>query len=86
MLPQKVIREKSECKTEYHRTMLHLAPSISPPITQSASFEEFDKYEAAFNSTDESKRLLHFIVMSLGENHTQGMRAGDANAIGGSGE
>ena len=75
----KVIREKLECKTEYCRTMLHLAPSISPPITQSASFKEFDKYEAAFDSTDASKRLPHFILICLGENHTQGMRVGGAN-------
>ena len=66
--------------------MSHLSPSILPPITQSASFEEFDKYEAVFNSTDASKWLLHFIVMSLGENHTQSARAGGANAIGGGGK
>jgi hypothetical protein len=59
----------------------HVAPKFRLPGMRDtdnvkAFFDEFDKYEAAFDSTDASKRLPHFIVMSLGENHTQGTRAG----------
>jgi YVTN family beta-propeller protein len=59
----------------------HVAPKYRLPGMRDtenvkAFFDEFDQYEAAFDSTDASKRLPHFIVMSLGENHTQGTRAG----------
>ncbi|MDX1982768.1 MAG: alkaline phosphatase family protein [Bryobacteraceae bacterium] len=39
-------------------------------------FEEFEQYEKNFDSEDPAKRLPNFIVMSLGEDHTQGTRPG----------
>jgi YVTN family beta-propeller protein len=38
--------------------------------------EELDEYEKNFDSKDRAKRLPNYIVMSLGEDHTQGTRAG----------
>jgi YVTN family beta-propeller protein len=41
-----------------------------------AFIEEFDDYEKNFDSTDSAKRLPNFVIMSLGEDHTQGTRPG----------
>jgi hypothetical protein len=38
--------------------------------------EEFDEYVKNFEAKDPGKRLPNFIVMSLGEDHTQGTRPG----------
>ncbi|MBI2687259.1 MAG: beta-propeller fold lactonase family protein [Acidobacteria bacterium] len=59
----------------------HVAPKFRLPGMRDtdnvkAFIEEFDRYEAAFDSPDPTKRLPNYIVMSLGENHTQGTRAG----------
>lgn len=37
---------------------------------------EFDQYEANYESDNPNKRLPNYIVMSLGEDHTQGTRPG----------
>jgi phospholipase C len=41
-----------------------------------AFFEEFTEYEKNFDSKDPEKRLPNYIVMSLGEDHTQGTTPG----------
>jgi hypothetical protein len=59
----------------------HVAPKFRLPGMRDtdnvkAFLVEFDQYEQAYDSPDAGKRLPNFIVMSLGENHTQGTRAG----------
>ncbi|MBZ2184052.1 MAG: hypothetical protein K7J46_05020 [Bryobacter sp.] len=39
-------------------------------------FEEFDLYEKNYDSANPNDRLPNFVVMSLGEDHTQGTRPG----------
>jgi hypothetical protein len=46
-----------------------------------AFFEEFDEFEKNFESKDPNKRLPNYIVMSLGENHTQGTTPGAPTPI-----
>jgi hypothetical protein len=46
-----------------------------------AFFEEFDEFEKNFESTDPNRRLPNYIVMSLGENHTQGTTPGAPTPI-----
>ena len=41
-----------------------------------AFIEEFDAYEKNFDAADPEKRLPNYIVMSLGEDHTQGTTPG----------
>ncbi|MDZ7637223.1 MAG: beta-propeller fold lactonase family protein [Bryobacterales bacterium] len=41
-----------------------------------AFIEEFDEYERNYDDADANKRLPNYIVMSLGEDHTQGTRPG----------
>ncbi|MDX2179349.1 MAG: alkaline phosphatase family protein [Bryobacteraceae bacterium] len=59
----------------------HVAPKFKLPGMRDtdnvrAFFAEFEEYEKNFDSPDPAKRLPNFIVMSLGENHTQGTRPG----------
>jgi YVTN family beta-propeller protein len=59
----------------------HVAPKFRLPGMRDtdnvkAFIAEFDEYEKNFDSTDANKRLPNYIVMSLGENHTQGTRPG----------
>lgn len=59
----------------------HVAPKFRLPGMRDtdnvkAFFEEFDEYEKNYDNPDPAKRLPNFIVMSLGENHTQGTRPG----------
>ena len=59
----------------------HVAPKFRLPGMRDtdnvrAFFDEFDEYEKQFDSPDAARRLPNFIVMSLGENHTQGTRPG----------
>jgi YVTN family beta-propeller protein len=59
----------------------HVAPKFRLPGMRDtdnvkAFFAEFDQFEANFDSPDPNKRLPNYIVMSLGENHTQGTRPG----------
>lgn len=39
-------------------------------------FEEFTEYELNYDDADPDKRLPNYVVMSLGEDHTQGTRPG----------
>lgn len=59
----------------------HVSPKFRLPGMRDTDnvkvfLEEFDEYERNFESTDPNKRLPNFIVMSLGEDHTQGTRPG----------
>ena len=59
----------------------HVAPKFRLPGMRDtenvkAFFDEFSRFEEAYDSPDPLKRLPNFVVMSLGENHTQGTRAG----------
>ena len=38
--------------------------------------KEFDKFEANFDSSDPASKLPNFVVMSMGEDHTRGTKAG----------
>jgi hypothetical protein len=42
---------------------------------------EFDEYEKQFDSADPNKRLPNFMVMSLGEDHTNGTRPGSYTPV-----
>ncbi len=59
----------------------HVAPKFRLPGMRDtdnvrAFFEEFERFEENFDSPDPARRLPNFVVMSLGENHTQGTRPG----------
>ncbi|HUQ92399.1 MAG TPA: hypothetical protein VM120_12020 [Bryobacteraceae bacterium] len=59
----------------------HVAPKFRLPGMRDtenvkAFLEEFSEYERNYESSDVSVRLPNFIVMSLGEDHTQGTRPG----------
>ena len=59
----------------------HVAPKFRLPGMRDtdnvkAFFDEFTRFEAEYDSPDPLKRLPNFVVMSLGENHTQGTRPG----------
>jgi YVTN family beta-propeller protein len=59
----------------------HVSPKFRLPGMRDtdnvkAFFAEFDQFEANYDSADPNKRLPNYIVMSLGENHTQGTRPG----------
>ncbi len=59
----------------------HVSPKFKLPGMRDTEnvkvfFEELDGFEKNFGSTDASKRLPNFVVMSLPENHTQGTRPG----------
>jgi YVTN family beta-propeller protein len=59
----------------------HVSPKFKLPgmrDTDNAKvfIAEFDEYERNFDSNDPEKRLPNFMVMSLGEDHTQGTRPG----------
>lgn len=51
-------------------------PGMRDTENVSVFLEEFDSYVKEFNSPDPNKRLPNYIVMSLGEDHTQGTRPG----------
>ena len=52
------------------------APGKRDPDNVAVFLREFDEYEKNFDSTEAGKRLPNFIVMSLGEDHTNGTRPG----------
>ncbi|HYZ87245.1 MAG TPA: alkaline phosphatase family protein [Bryobacteraceae bacterium] len=59
----------------------HVAPNFKLPGMRDTDnvrefIREFDEYERNYDSTDAEKRLPNYIVMSLGEDHTQGTRPG----------
>ena len=59
----------------------HTAPNFKKPGMRDTDnarefIREFDEFEKNYDSTDPRKRLPNFMVMSLGENHTQGTRPG----------
>ncbi len=59
----------------------HVSPKFRLPGMRDTDnvkvfIEEFDEYEKNFDSTNAAKRLPNFVVMSLGEDHTQGTRPG----------
>lgn len=59
----------------------HVSPEFKTagkrdPQNVEVFLREFDEYEKAFDSTDAKRRLPNFIVMSLGEDHTNGTRPG----------
>ncbi len=59
----------------------HISPKFKLPGMRDTDnvkvfFEEFAEYVKNFDSKDPNKRLPNFIVMSLGEDHTQGTRPG----------
>lgn len=61
----------------------HVAPKFRLPGMRDTDnvkvfIAEFDEYEKNFDQPDPQKRLPNFIVMSLGEDHTQGTRPGVA--------
>jgi YVTN family beta-propeller protein len=73
--------DQMEAAPGVHGLVGHVSPKFRLPGMRDTDnvkvfLEEFEKYEAAYDSADPSKRLPNFIVMSLGENHTQGTRAG----------
>ncbi|MBI3684715.1 MAG: hypothetical protein HY235_30465 [Acidobacteria bacterium] len=59
----------------------HVAPKFRLPGMRDtdnvkAFLAEFEEYERNFDSADPALRLPNYLVMSLGENHTQGTRPG----------
>ena len=59
----------------------HVSPKFKLPGMRDTEnvkvfLEEFEQYEKEFDSADPLKRLPNYIVMSLGEDHTQGTRPG----------
>jgi YVTN family beta-propeller protein len=59
----------------------HVAPKFRIPGMRDtdnvkAFFDEFQHFEKNYDSPDPTLRLPNYIVMSLGENHTQGTRPG----------
>jgi len=44
-------------------------------------FDEFDQFEKAFDSPNPLERLPNYVVMSLGEDHTQGTRPGSHTPV-----
>ncbi len=59
----------------------HVSPDFKKPGMRDTDnvavfFREFDEFEKNFESGDPTKRLPNYVVMSLGEDHTQGTRPG----------
>ncbi|MCC6394710.1 MAG: beta-propeller fold lactonase family protein [Bryobacterales bacterium] len=59
----------------------HVSPRVKLPGMRDtdnvkAFLDEFEAYESNYDSSDPRKRLPNYIVMSLGEDHTQGTRPG----------
>ena len=59
----------------------HVAPKFRLPGMRDTDnvkvfLEEFEQFEKNYDAADAGQRLPNFIVMSLGENHTQGTRPG----------
>ncbi|MBM3760767.1 MAG: hypothetical protein FJW36_11030 [Acidobacteria bacterium] len=59
----------------------HVSPKFKMPGMRDTEnvkvfFDEFAEYEKEFDSVDPLKRLPNYVVMSLGEDHTQGTRPG----------
>jgi YVTN family beta-propeller protein len=64
----------------------HVSPEFKTagkrdPQNVEVFLREFDEYEKEFDSTDARKRLPNFIVMSLGEDHTNGTRPGSFTPV-----
>jgi YVTN family beta-propeller protein len=64
----------------------HVSPDFKTagkrdPQNVEVFLREFDEYEKEFDSTDTQKRLPNFIVMSLGEDHTNGTRPGSFTPV-----
>ncbi|MGH9719524.1 MAG: alkaline phosphatase family protein [Bryobacteraceae bacterium] len=59
----------------------HVAPKFKLPGMRDTDnvkvfLEEFDEFEKNYDASDPVRRLPNYVVMSLGENHTQGTRPG----------
>jgi YVTN family beta-propeller protein len=64
----------------------HVSPDFKTPGKRDPEnveifLREFDEYEKGFDSADARKRLPNFIVMSLGEDHTNGARPGSFTPV-----
>ena len=64
----------------------HVSPDFKTaakrdPQNVDVFLREFDEYEKEFDSADARKRLPNFIVMSLGEDHTNGTRPGSFTPV-----
>ncbi len=64
----------------------HVAPDFKiggkrDPQNVEVFLRELDEYEKEFDSPDARKRLPNFIVMSLGEDHTNGTRPGSYTPV-----
>ncbi len=64
----------------------HVSPDFKiggkrDPQNVEVFLREFDDYEKQFDNTDARKRLPNFIVMSLGEDHTNGTRPGSYTPV-----
>jgi YVTN family beta-propeller protein len=66
--------------------LAHVSPKFKMPGMRDTDnvkvfFEEFDKFEQAYGSENANDRLPNFVVMSLGEDHTQGTRPGSFTPV-----
>jgi YVTN family beta-propeller protein len=64
----------------------HVSPDFKlagkrDPQNVEVFLREFDEYEKEFDNADARKRLPNFIVMSLGEDHTNGTRPGSFTPV-----
>ena len=57
------------------------SPGKRDPQNAEVFLHEFDEYEKQFDSADPSKRLPNFMVISLGEDHTNGTRPGSYTPV-----
>jgi hypothetical protein len=56
-------------------------PGKRDPQNVEVFLREFDEYEKEFDNADARKRLPNFVVMSLGEDHTNGTRPGSFTPV-----
>lgn len=64
----------------------HVSPKFKLPGMRDTDnvkvfFEEFTQFEKAFDSANPNDRLPNYVVMSLGEDHTQGTRPGSFTPV-----
>jgi YVTN family beta-propeller protein len=57
------------------------SPGKRDPQNVEVFLREFDEYEKEFDNPDSSKRLPNYMVMSLGEDHTNGTRLGSYTPV-----